>query len=39
MDDFIILNGNDNVAVALRPMRAGRTAAGLSINERRSAVS
>lgn len=22
MDDFIILNGNDNVAVALRPMRA-----------------
>ena len=33
MDDFIILNGNDNVAVALRPMRAGRTAAGLSIKD------
>ena len=27
MDDFIILSGSDNVAVALKPMKAGITTA------------
>lgn len=31
MDDFIILSGSDNVAVALKPMKAGMTAAGITL--------